>query len=93
MLTTKQNSVIIIVSTTEHFLGGENMRKKKHKKYYAIPAYQILSKKTDDEMAQLLGICKRTYKEKIEGYSDFTLEQSKKLSSIFGKTQEEIFLI
>jgi plasmid maintenance system antidote protein VapI len=73
--------------------GGEKMRVKKHQKYYAIPAYQILCKKTDDEMAQMLGICTRTYKEKIEGYSDFTLEQGKKLSLIFGKTQEEIFLI
>lgn len=69
------------------------MRVKKHEKYYAIPAYQILNKKTDKEMAQMLGICPRTYKEKIEGYSDFTLEQGKKLASFFGKSQEEIFLI
>ena len=68
------------------------MRIKKHDKYYRIPAFQILSKKTDDDMAAILGICKRTYKEKIEGYSDFTSEQGRILSSVFGVSQDEIFL-
>ena len=68
------------------------MRRKKHDKYYRIPAFQILCKKTDDDMAEILGICKRTYKEKIEGYSDFTSEQGKTLSSVFGVSQDEIFL-
>lgn len=68
------------------------MRKKKHEKYYKIPAFQILSRKTDDDMAAILGMCKRTYKEKIEGYSDFTSEQGKILSNVFGVTQDEIFL-
>lgn len=68
------------------------MRVKKHEEYYAIPAYQILSRKSDNEMAGLLGICKRTYKEKITGYSDFTSEQGKKLSEIFGISQDKLFL-
>lgn len=68
------------------------MRTKKHEKYYRIPAFQILNKKTDDEMAGILGMCKRTYKDKIEGYSDFTSEQGKILSTIFGVSQDEIFL-
>lgn len=68
------------------------MRIKKHEEYYAIPAYQILSRKSDSEMAGLLGICKRTYKEKISGYSDFTSEQGKKLSEIFGISQDKLFL-
>ncbi len=68
------------------------MRIKRHEKYYRIPAFQILSKKTDDDMAEILGICKRTYKEKIEGYSDFTSEQGKILSAVFGVSQDEIFL-
>ena len=67
------------------------MRIKKHKPYYKIPAFQILSKKNDDEMAELLGVCKRTYKEKIEGYSDFTSEQGRTLASVFGVSQDEIF--
>lgn len=68
------------------------MRRKKHEKYYKIPAFQILSKKSDEEMANLLGICKRTYKEKIAGYSDFSSEQGRMLSAIFGVSQDEIFL-
>lgn len=72
--------------------GGVNMRFKKHDKYYRIPAYQILNRKTDEEMAKALGICKRTYKEKIEGYSDFTSNQGKELAKIFGVSQDEIFL-
>ena len=72
--------------------GGENMKKMKHKPYYAIPAYQILAKKTDDEMAAILDITTRTYKDKIKGCSDFTSEQGRILASVFGKTQEEIFL-
>lgn len=68
------------------------MRMKKHKKYYRIPAYQILKQKTDDDMARELGICKRTYKEKIEGYSDFTSEQGKQIAAILGVSQDEIFL-
>ncbi len=68
------------------------MRAKKHERYYRIPGYQILIRKTDEEMAKMLGMCKRTYKEKIEGYSDFTSEQGRLLSSVFGVSQDEIFL-
>ena len=72
--------------------GVNDVRVKKHNKYYRIPAYQILSKKSDEEMAKLLGMCKRSYKEKIEGYSDFSSEQGRILSSVFGVPQDEIFL-
>ena len=50
-------------------------RKKVHDEYFRIPAYQILAGKSDDEMSKILGVCKRTYKEKIKGYSDFTSTQ------------------
>lgn len=69
------------------------MRKKKHEPYYAIPAYQILARKSDEEMADLLGMCVRSYKEKITGYSDFTSEQGKQLALIFGVAQDQIFLV
>lgn len=68
------------------------MREIKHKPYYCIPAYQILSKKTDEDMANILGITVRTYKDKIAGYSDFSFEQGRILSAVFRRTQEEIFL-
>ena len=68
------------------------MRTKKHKPYYALPAYQALARKSDDEMARILAISKRTYKEKISGYSDFTTEQGKKLALVFKISQDQIFL-
>lgn len=68
------------------------MRNKKHDRYYAIQAYQILAKMTDKDVAKILGISLRTYKDKISGYSDFTSAQGKKLSQIFGVSQDEIFL-
>lgn len=69
-----------------------NKRVKKHDEYYRITGYQILNQKSDDEMAEMLGICKRTYKDKIKGYYDFTAEQGQLLSKTFGVSQDEIFL-
>lgn len=65
---------------------------KKHPKYYAIPAYQILAQKTDAEMASLLNISVRTYRDKIEGWSDFSHTDSDILCKVFKKNIEEIFL-
>lgn len=67
-------------------------RKKIHPQYYAIKAYQILSRMTDEQMAEKLGISKRTYTDKVNGYSDFTNMQSDVLVEIFHKTKDEIFL-
>lgn len=69
----------------------QKTRSKKHERYYAIPAYQILAKKSDEEMAKLLGISVRTYKEKVEGYSEFTTSQGQAIASALGRTQDEIF--
>ncbi len=91
VLTKKHDGDIIIVSKATR-KEEATLRTKKHKPYYTIPAYQILSRKSDDDMAKILGISKRTYKEKIEGYSDFTSEQGKVLAATFNKTQDEIFL-
>lgn len=67
-------------------------RKKVHDEYFRIPAYQILAGKSDDEMSRILGICKRTYKEKIKGYSDFTSTQGQVLSMVLKVSQDELFL-
>lgn len=67
-------------------------RVKVHPPYYAIPAYQILSKKSPDEIAKMLGISVRTYKDKIIGYSDFKANEASKLCEILGKSMDEIFL-
>ncbi len=67
-------------------------REKKHPEYYAIKAYQILKKLTDDDVAAYLGISKRTFNDKVSGYSDFTLVEGTKMAQLFEKTQDEIFL-
>lgn len=67
-------------------------RLKKHPKYYAIEAYQILSKKSDKDMAKLLGISTRTYKDRINGYSDFSCWEGETLAKLFGKSKDDIFL-
>lgn len=68
------------------------MRERQHRQYYAIRAYQILAKMSDKQVADELGICTRTYKDKIAEFSDFTAEQGYKLSKLFGVTQDELFL-
>ena len=86
---------IIYVSIATQREGRDIMkkkRKKKHERYYAIPAYQTLSRRSNVEMAEILGVCVRTYKDKIEGYSDFTSEQGKLLSSVLGVSQDDLFL-
>lgn len=67
-------------------------REKVHPPYYAIKAYQILNKKTDEQMAEILHISKRTYTDKVNGYSDFTNMQGNVLAEVFHKTKDEIFL-
>lgn len=69
-----------------------NKRTKKHPEYYAIKAYQILNKLTDEDVAEYLGISKRTFCDKVSGYSDFTHVEGVKLANFLGKTQDEIFL-
>ena len=67
-------------------------RTKKHPKYYALPAYQMLSRLTDKQVADHLGICVRTYKDKTNGYSDFTQAEGQMLSVLFGRSKDDIFL-
>lgn len=67
-------------------------RKLKHSKYFTIPAFMILAKKTDKDCSELLGISTRTFKDKIKGYSDFTAEQGRQLSEFLEVTQEQLFL-
>jgi len=66
-------------------------RKKVHPEYYTIPAYMRLARKSYDDCSQKLGICTRTFKEKIVGYSDFSAVQGRILAEYLGVTQEELF--
>lgn len=67
--------------------------RRKHQPYYAIRAYQILSKLSDKDIASALGITTRTYYNKVEGFSDFSAEQARILTDLFGRTMDEIFLV
>lgn len=66
-------------------------RPKKHPEYYAITAYQILARKSDDEMATKLDITTRTYQEKVKGWSDFTVQEGDILVRELGRSRNELF--
>ena len=71
---------------------SKKTREKKHPKYYALKAYQMLEKLTDEYMANFLGVTKRTYTDKVNGYSDFTPAEALAISKLLNKSQDEIFL-
>ena len=66
-------------------------REIKHPAYFKIKGYQILNRVTDEDAANYLGVCVRTYREKRDGYGDFTLNQSSKLAELLGQSQETLF--
>ena len=69
--------------------GGVNVdRQAKHPEYYAIKAYMILGKVSDDAICKSLGVNKRT----LRGASDFTVAEAEKLSKALGRSKDEIFL-
>lgn len=70
----------------------KTIRVKKHPMYYALKAYQLLAKLTDDDMADYLGVTRRTYTDKVNGYSDFTPAEAVAISKKLDKTQDEIFI-
>lgn len=70
----------------------KNCRVKKHPCYYALKAYQMLEKLTDEDMAGYLGVTKRTYSDKVNGYSDFTPAEAIAISEKLNRSQDEIFL-
>lgn len=73
--------------------GGVNVdRQAKHPEYYAIKAYMILGKVSDDAICKSLGVNKRTFWDKVRGASDFTVAEAEKLSKALGRSKDEIFL-
>lgn len=67
-------------------------RVKKHPVYYAIPAYQRLARLSDEDVATYLGVTVRTYKDKINGYSDFSNVQGEMLALLLNQPQNNLFL-
>ena len=70
------------------------MSQRKHKPYYAIKAFQILARKTSKECAEILGISERTYWNKINGYSDFSIPEAEALAQFLGRKKlDDIFMV
>lgn len=69
------------------------MRAIKHKPYYAVPAYLILARKTPKDAAERLGLCERTFNDKVSGYYDFSKLQAEILSDFVGVPQDKLFVV
>ena len=52
----------------------------------------MLEKLSDEEMAEYLGVSKRTYTDKVNGYSDFSPAEAIALSEKLNRSQDDIFL-
>lgn len=68
-----------------------NKRKLKHPPYKHFVAYQTLANVTDEELENALGIKRRTIKEKISGYYDFTPAEGRVISLLFNQPLDKIF--
>ena len=68
-------------------------RKKCHRAYQSVLGYQKISGHTDEEVAKALGYCIRTYKDKVYGYSDFSVRDAEILSALFGVSKDALFFI
>lgn len=68
------------------------VREKKHPPYYALKGYQLIKRISDERMAEILEICVRSYRDKRDGYSDFSIPQAQKISEVLDLPTEEIFL-
>ena len=63
---------------------------KKHPQYIRMGEYQAAVGKSDADMANALGITVRTYRDKINGSSDFHVGELRVLCAILGRTAPEI---
>ena len=67
-------------------------REKVHAPYYPIKGYQIIKQIPDEKMAEILEISVRAYREKRDGYGDFTLQQAELIASVLDQPKDKIFL-
>ena len=67
-------------------------REIKHPPYKHFFAYQTLADVTDEELEKALGLKRRTIKDKVNGFYDFTPAEGSTISTLFGQPQELIFL-
>lgn len=62
-------------------------------RYTLVEGYLKLADVSVDEICEELDITRRTFNNKINGFSDFTLKEAKYISSKVGRPIDEIFLI
>lgn len=67
-------------------------RERKHPEYYAIKAYEILARKSEQDCADRLGITLRTYQDKKKGFSDFSQSEGGILADFLNQSMEAIFV-
>lgn len=63
----------------------------KHPPYKHFEAYQALANVSDEELEMALGLKRRTIKDKIKGYYDFTPAEGQVISVLFKQPLEKIF--
>lgn len=68
-----------------------NKRELKHPPYKYFVAYQTLADVTDEQLEKALGLKRRTIKDKISGYYDFTPAEGQVISMLFNQPQDKIF--
>ena len=61
--------------------------------YSKLKGLMVEKRITQQELAQILKITTSALNFKINGRSDFSVTEAKVVSSLFGKTIEEIFII
>lgn len=69
----------------------KRVRKKIHAPYIDIPHYQHFARKSDAEVAAILGYSVRSYKEKIAGYSDFSAVDMGILADLFNVSVDLLY--
>lgn len=84
-----------IDSDTEGVYNGRiasDMKGGAHMKYPMVQAYATLKGVTLDSVAEKLNITRRTLYNKINGRSEFSLDESRKICEILGYSADQIFL-
>ena len=66
-------------------------RELKHPPYKHFEAYQTLANVSDQELETALGLTRRTIKDKIKGYYDFSPAEGIVISSLFNQPLDKIF--
>lgn len=68
-----------------------NKRLKIHPEYFRIKGYQIIHNISDYEMAEKLSCSVRTYRDKVNGWNEFSALQARRVSEILGVDQDTLF--